>query len=76
MPYLIPAYLPGELEACSPANLTQRMANERPLAFFIFYEGSLYPPNAWLDLPGAPTHRIYESKRNENDRFSLYQFIP
>jgi hypothetical protein len=72
IPYLI--YLPGELAAARP--ILQRMATERPRAFFILYEGSLYPASAWLDFPSAPTHRVVVTQSEGKERFILYQFTP
>ena len=48
----------------------------RPAAFFLLYEGSLFPVPAWLDQVNAPAHLATTVDRGGGESFSLYQFEP
>ncbi|MBI3886872.1 MAG: glycosyltransferase family 39 protein [Opitutae bacterium] len=67
-------YEPSELAASLPG-LKKISAGQR-VAFFLLYEGSLYPAAAWLDQPGAPTRRVFTTPHGAADKFTLYQFEP
>ncbi len=47
-----------------------------PVAFFILYEGSLYPPPSWLEAPASPAQRVATVSRGPGEDFTLYQFTP
>lgn len=51
-------------------------AKHSPTAFFILYEGSLYPAQPWLDAAGSPARRVFETPRGPGEAFTLYQFEP
>jgi Dolichyl-phosphate-mannose-protein mannosyltransferase len=67
-------YEPAELAATLPS-LRQATAG-RNVAFFLLYEGSLYPAPAWLDQPNSAAHRVQQVPRGAGESFSLYQFRP
>jgi len=71
-PYTV--YEAAELALVRPA--LKRTAAGRQVAFFILYEGSLYPPHPWLDSPASPARRVHEVHRGEGESFTLYQFEP
>jgi hypothetical protein len=67
-------YEPSELEvAC---NGLRYVTHGRAVAFFLLYEGSLYPAPPWLDRPGGRTHLVHSVNRGEAESFRLYQFEP
>lgn len=51
-------------------------AGGQPAAFFILYEGSLYPAHPWLEAAGRPAQRVHEGPHGSGDKFTLYQFGP
>jgi hypothetical protein len=51
-------------------------AQGQRVAFFILYEGSLYPAYPWLDAPGSPARRVLDVPRGSGEAFTLYQFEP
>ena len=65
-----------------PSDLTATRAGLRavtagqPVAFFILYEGSLYPPPLWLEAPASPAQRVAVVPRGPGEAFTLYQFTP
>ena len=65
---------PADLAAASPG-LRKISAGQR-VAFFLLYEGSLYPAPAWLDLSGSPAHRVFAVPHAATNPFGLYQFEP
>ena len=67
-------YEPEELTATRPG-LRHAAAGQR-VAFFLLYEGSLYPPPPWLDAAGGPARRVLEVPRGGSEEFTLYQFEP
>jgi len=67
-------YEPAELAAAAPG-VKHAAAGER-VAFFLLYEGSLYPAHPWLDQPGGPAKRVHEVARGAGETFTLYQFEP
>jgi hypothetical protein len=67
-------YEPAEFAAALPG--LKHAAAGRRVAFFLLYEGSLYPAPAWLDAPGSPAHRVLEVPRGGGETFTLYQFEP
>ncbi len=67
-------YDPEELAVVRPG--LRHAATGQKVAFFILYEGSLYPPHPWLDAAGSPARRVLEVPRGASDRFTLYQFEP
>ena len=67
-------YEPSELATALPG-LKKISAGQR-VAFFLLYEGSLYPAAAWLAQPGAPTRRVFTAPHGAADQFALYQFEP
>jgi 4-amino-4-deoxy-L-arabinose transferase-like glycosyltransferase len=67
-------YEPAELAATRSG--LRHAAAGRPVAFFLLYEGSLYPAHPWLDQPGAPTRRVHTVDRGGGETFRLYQFEP
>ena len=72
VPYTI--YEPAELTAALPG-LGKISAGQR-VAFFLLYEGSLYPAPPWLDAPGGPAHRVLTTPHGDRDNFTLFQFKP
>jgi hypothetical protein len=66
----------------TPALLTlakQRLrqtANGQPAAFFLLYEGTIFPVPAWLDQMSASVHLAKTVDRGGGESFSLYQFQP
>ncbi len=64
-------YEASELAAMKPA--MQRTAAGTPMAFFILYEGSIYPAHPWLDTPAGPTRRVHEEPRGAGESFTLYR---
>lgn len=71
---VVPAtiYEPGELAAALPG--LRRAAAGQRVAFFLLYEGSLYPAHPWLDAAGSPARRVLEVPRGAGEKFTLYQF--
>lgn len=67
-------YEPSELAAALPG-LKKISAGQR-VAFFLLYEGSLYPAAAWLAQPDAPTRRVFATPHGTTNQFTLYQFEP
>ena len=65
---------PADLAAASPG--LRKIAAGQRVAFFLLYEGSLYPAPAWLNLPGSTTHRVFEVPHDATNPFGLYQFEP
>ena len=65
-------YEPGELAAALPG-LRRATVGQR-VAFFLLYEGSLYPAHPWLDAAGSPVRRVFEAPRGAGEKFTLYQF--
>ena len=68
----ITIYEPEELAKAQLA--VRRATGNQPAAFFILYEGSLYPAHPWLDAAGSPARRVFETPHEPKDRFTLYQF--
>lgn len=67
-------YEPAELAAARPGLL--HAATGQRAAFFILYEGSLYPAHPWLEAAGSPARRVLEVPRGPGEQFTLYQFEP
>jgi hypothetical protein len=67
-------YEPAEL-AATRASL-RRAAVGRRVAFFLLYEGSLYPAHPWLDAPESGAKLVCTVDRGGGESFSLYQFEP
>ena len=67
-------YEPNEL-ASARSGLLHASAGQ-PVAFFLLYEGSLYPAPPWLDAPGSRTHRVLTTPHGDRDDFTLFQFEP
>ena len=67
-------YEPAELAAAWPG-LRHAAAGQR-VAFFLLYEGSLYPAHPWLDQAGGPARRVQLVPRGDGENFTLYQFEP
>jgi 4-amino-4-deoxy-L-arabinose transferase-like glycosyltransferase len=67
-------YDPPELEVARRG--LRQVAPKSPMAYFILYEGSLYPPHPWLDAAGSPARRVYATPHGPGDTFVLYQFEP
>ncbi len=65
---------PAELAAALPG--LKHAAAGQHVAFFLLYEGSLYPAHPWLDQPGGPARRVLTVPRGEGETFTLYQFNP
>lgn len=68
----ITVYEPEEL--ATARSVLAKAAGEQPAAFFILYEGSLYPAHPWLDAAGSPARRVLDVPHGTGDRFTLYQF--
>jgi 4-amino-4-deoxy-L-arabinose transferase-like glycosyltransferase len=68
----ITVYEPEEFALARQA--VARAAGTQPAAFFILYEGSLYPAHPWLDVAGGPTRRVLTVPRGPGEQFTLYQF--
>jgi hypothetical protein len=64
-------YEPAEL--ATARNAVTHAAGGQPTAFFILYEGSLYPPHPWLDAAGSGAKRVLNVPHGTGDRFTLYQ---
>ncbi|MFI5335944.1 MAG: ArnT family glycosyltransferase [Opitutales bacterium] len=47
-----------------------------PAAFFILYEGSLYPTPPWLDRPDTGAKLLHTVDRGDGEAFRLYQIQP
>jgi hypothetical protein len=69
LPFIV--YEPEELTAVFP--FLRRAGGELPTAYFLLYEGSLFPPRPWLDRPGSPARRMHEVERGGGEKFTLYQ---
>lgn len=67
-------YDPADLDLAR-RGLSQAAKNS-PMAYFILYEGSLYPGHPWLDAAGSPARRVFETPRGPGEAFTLYQFEP
>ena len=67
-------YDKAALEAVRPT--MKQLATGKRLAFFLLYEGSLYPAHPWLDQPGGPARRVWAEPRGAGEEFTLYQFEP
>ncbi len=67
-------YEPGELAAALPG--LKKISTGQRVAFFLLYEGSLYPAAAWLDKPSAPTRRVFTTPHGATEKFTLFQFEP
>ncbi len=52
------------------------LAGKQPVAFFILYEGSLYPAHPWLDAPDSPARQVLSVPRSADEVFTLYQLEP
>lgn len=65
-------YEPQELADVLPG-LRRATAGQR-VAFFLLYEGSLYPAHPWLDAPGGPVRRVLTVPRGPGEQFTLFQF--
>ena len=63
---------PGDLAAALPG--LRKIAAGQRVAFFLLYEGSLYPAPAWLNQPGGATRRVFEVPHDAGHPFGLYQF--
>jgi 4-amino-4-deoxy-L-arabinose transferase-like glycosyltransferase len=51
----------------------EHAAGTTPASFFLLYEGSLYPPPAWLDLPDSAARRVFTVDRGGGEAFVLYE---
>ncbi len=71
---VVPVTIYDPTEFAVARNAVVRAAGTQPTAFFILYEGSLYPAHPWLDAAGGPARRVFEAPRGPEDRFTLYQF--
>jgi hypothetical protein len=67
-------YEPADLAAAMPG--LRHVAGNRRVAFFLLYEGSIYPAPPWLDQPGSPARLVHRTDRGHGESFSLYQFTP
>ncbi len=63
-------YEPAELAAALPG--LRHAAAGRRVAFFILYEGGLYPAPAWLESAGSPARRVLTVPRGPGEAFTLY----
>jgi 4-amino-4-deoxy-L-arabinose transferase-like glycosyltransferase len=72
MPFTI--YERKDLEATLPS--LRKLAQGRAVAFFILYEGSLYPAPAWAGTPGSRTELAATVDRDGGESFSLYRVTP
>jgi hypothetical protein len=70
----VTVYEPADLDAVR-AGLRHITAGRRA-AFFLLYEGSLYPAHPWLDAAGSPARRVHTEPRGPGGEFALYQFEP
>jgi len=67
-------YEPSELAATLPS--LRQATTGRNVAFFLLYEGSLYPAPAWLNELNSPVRRVRQVTRGAGESFTLYQFSP
>jgi len=67
-------YEKEELEALRPG-LRSTFAGQRA-AFFLLYEGSLYPEHPWLGQAGSDTTLALRVDRGGGESFALYRFEP
>lgn len=74
VPYTV--YEPAELAAALSGLQHAAQATGQNAAFFILYEGSLYPARPWLDAAGGPARRVHEVTRGPGEVFTLYQLAP
>ncbi len=70
----ITVYEPEELAAARQA--VARAVGQQPVALFILYEGSLYPPHPWLEAAGSPARRVLTTSHGARDEFTLFQVTP
>jgi hypothetical protein len=70
----VTVYDAATLDAVRPG--LRQIANGKRVAFFLLYEGSLYPAHPWLDQPGSPAHRVHTEPRGAGEEFAVYQFEP
>lgn len=52
------------------------LSRGKPLAFFILFEGRLYPAPAWVNQTDGPARRVLEVTRENQSKFSLYEITP
>lgn len=55
-------------------NAVRRIPPGPPVAFFILYEGSLYPSPAWLEQPDSRILRTKVISRPMDETFTFYRF--
>ncbi len=67
-------YEPAELDALRPG--LRHVSAGRQVAFFLLYEGSLYPAPAWLERSGTGIRLAHTVDRGAGESFRLYQFEP
>lgn len=72
MPFTI--YEQAELAATRPS--LRKLAADRPVAFFLLYEGSLYPAHPWLGTEGSGTTLAATIDRGGGETFTLYRVTP
>jgi hypothetical protein len=72
MPFTI--YEKKELAATLPS--LRQLAQGSPVAFFVLYEGSLYPAPSWMGAPETRTELAATVDRGGNEKFSLYRVTP
>jgi hypothetical protein len=70
----VTVYEPADLDAVRPG--LRHIAKGRRVAFFLLYEGSLYPAHPWLDAAGSPAQRVHTEPRGPGEEFALYRFEP
>lgn len=68
----ITIYEPAELAVARQA--VTSAAGTQPTAFFILYEGSLYPAHPWLNATDSPAQRVLDASHGPGDRFTVYRF--
>lgn len=74
VPYTV--YEPADLAAARAGLQHAVQATQHNAAFFILYEGSLYPAHPWLEAAGSPARRVHEVPRGPGESFTLYQLTP
>lgn len=67
-------YESAELDALRPG--LRHVSAGRNVAFFLLYEGALYPAPGWLDQPSAGIRLVHRVDRGSGESFRLYQFEP
>lgn len=70
----VTVYEPADLDAVRPGLL--HIAKDRRVAFFLLYEGSLYPAHPWLDAAGSTAQLVHKEPRGPGEEFALYRFEP